>query len=617
MRTVGPLGLLRLVSPGPPDKDVAGRRRALAAFILPLICFALGGILALAALGHFWSRQLDAERDLRQRDTLRAAVMENLSSFGDADAPSSATLRAIEQATGLSQLRFETEPAARDREAQPVVDSNGRILGWLTWTAKRSALSAWSALWPVAGVLLAGLAILLALVALRLHWLSRALSEAAVRTRTLADRDPLTGLPHHAAMLALVERALAERKAAEVAAFVHLDIDGFKELNDTFGHGVGTELLSAVADRLTVLLPDNAFGGRFGNDEFVAFVRAADEETASADIRTVVAGLSRPYWVQNRAVQISVSAGAAFIPQHGTAIDELTRRADLSLHVAKDQKRGQLVAFEHAMDVEFLDRRALERELRKALAHEQFVLHYQPIVSASGAELIGVEALLRWDHPERGFVPPLSFVPIAERSGLMKELGQFVLRRALTDARRWPGLSIAVNLSPVQVRDPALPDVVAAELAASGIAPDRLLLEVTEGLLIDNPAEAKQRLEKVRALGVRLALDDFGTGYSSLAYLQNFSFDKLKIDKSFVDPLGRSANSAAMIQAIVALGRALGMTVLVEGVETEEQRVLLRLAGCDEMQGFLFAWPMAREDVDALLMEKGEAGRARANGRRA
>jgi predicted signal transduction protein with EAL and GGDEF domain len=291
----------------------------------------------------------------------------------------------------------------------------------------------------------------------------------------------------------------------------------------------------------------------------------------------------------------------AHAPSDGADRDELSRRADLALRAAKRKQRGNVLSFERTMDVEFDDRRFLERELRRALEIKSLDVHYQPIVSSDGARIVGAEALLRWTHPVRGVIPPTQFVAVAEHCGLMSELGEFVLRRALTDAKRWPGLYMAVNLSPVQVRNPGLVETMSAMLIEYGMQPSRLVLEVTEGVLIDNPAEAKARLDALQTLGVRLALDDFGTGYSSLTYLQKFKFDKLKIDKGFVDPLGRDTNSNALVQAIVTLGRALDVTLLAEGVETEEQRVLLRLAGCQEMQGYLFARPAPADALDRLL----------------
>jgi EAL domain-containing protein (putative c-di-GMP-specific phosphodiesterase class I) len=249
----------------------------------------------------------------------------------------------------------------------------------------------------------------------------------------------------------------------------------------------------------------------------------------------------------------------------------------------------------------------VRRELPRALRAQALDLHYQPIVAADGGRAVGVEALLRWTHKDRGAVSPAQFVPVAERMGLMDELGAFVLRRALRDARSWPDLYISVNLSPLQVRDRGIVDLVRQALRDSGVAPSKLMLEITEGVLIENPEEMLKRIEELRALGVRIALDDFGAGYSSLGYLQRFPFDKLKVDRSFVAPLGRSPNAGVIIQAIVALGRALGVTVVVEGVETEEQRVLLRLAGCDEMQGFLFARPAPARAIDRLIAQSGKS----------
>jgi EAL domain-containing protein (putative c-di-GMP-specific phosphodiesterase class I) len=253
------------------------------------------------------------------------------------------------------------------------------------------------------------------------------------------------------------------------------------------------------------------------------------------------------------------------------------------------------------METEFQERRFIKREAARTLAARGFDLHYQPIVAADGGTVAGVEALLRWEHPTRGMIPPALFVPVAEEAGLMDRLGEFVLRRAVSDAARWPDIYVSVNLSPVQVRDRGFIDLVAAVLKESSLEPSRLVLEMTEGVLIENPEEITARLQELRALGVRLALDDFGSGYSSLRYLQTLPFDMLKVDKSFVAALDQSANGGVIIQAIVALGRALGMGVVIEGVETEEQRVLLRLAGCNEMQGYLFAKPAPREEIDRQL----------------
>jgi len=411
-------------------------------------------------------------------------------------------------------------------------------------------------------------------------------------------------------MLELTDRVLAGRVHGEVVTLAYLDLDGLKDINDALGHRTGDDLLKAIAGRLKDVLPPRAFCGRFDGDEFAVAMTGPDIDSAAAAMAALAGALARPFWIDDQAVQVGVTLGMAHAPRDAQARDELMRRADLALRAAKKKQRGGIARFEPAMDVEFDDRRFLEKELRRAIEDRALDVHYQPIVSADGMRVVGAEALLRWTHPVRGAIPPMQFVAVAEQSGLMGRLGEYVLRRAVADTRRWPGLYIGVNLSPVQVRDPALVELVSDTLAKYDVAPSRLMLEVTEGVLIDNPDEAKARLDALKSLGIRLALDDFGTGYSSLTYLQRFNFDKLKIDRGFVAPLGRDASSNALVQAIVALGRALGLTLLAEGVETEEQRVLLRLAGCEEMQGYLFARPGSREALDRLLAETGPSIRA-------
>jgi predicted signal transduction protein with EAL and GGDEF domain len=322
-----------------------------------------------------------------------------------------------------------------------------------------------------------------------------------------------------------------------------------------------------------------------------------------AIIRAVLESISRPHWIDN-VVRVSAHAGFAQAPRHAATRGELTRRTNLALRAAAKKGPGSIVTFDLSIDTISSDQKFIHRELPRAISANELNVHYQPIVSSQGARMVGVEALLRWTHATRGaFRRPISF-RWPSKMGLMDAIGSFVLRRTLEEARRWPDeLYVAVNLSPLQVRDSTIVDMVRSALVESGIAPSRLVLEITEGVLIDNPDEMARRINDLHALGVRVALDDFGSGYSNLGYLQRFPLDKLKIDKSFVAALGRSSNGGVIIQAIVALARALGLSVLVEGVETEHQRVLLRLAGCDEMQGFLFARPAPAEAIDRLLIQ--------------
>jgi diguanylate cyclase (GGDEF)-like protein len=568
--------------------------------IAALALFVLSATVFCAIVGYVLVRQTDDRQGLERRAALLGAIEDLRNSGADLSALDPSFIRSIERTAGLKDLRFELAPTSDGRELQPVLDRHGRIAGWLSWQADRSlghALSRLRPLLALTGLLLVGFA------GLALWQIRRAMSELGEsehRAWTLAHEDMLTGLPNHRKLLALIDAALAARAPDEAVALALIDLDGLKDTNSALGQAAGDELLVALARRLRQALPPSAACGRFDGDEFAVIVPAANPDSAESAIRAAADALAKPFWIRRQAVRVGATVGIA-LARDVDARDELIRRAGLALRAAKRKQRGSLLAFQPAMDAEFDERRFLERELRRALADRALDVHYQPIVSADGARIVGAEALARWEHPARGAVAPADFVPVAEQCGLMPALGAFVLRRALADARRWPDLPIAVNLSPVQVRDPALVELVSETLADNRLPASRLLLEVTESVLIDNPENAKARLDALSTLGVRLALDDFGTGYSSLTYLQRFKFNKLKIDRGFVEPLGRDPSAQALVQAIVALGRALGLKLLAEGVETEAQRVLLRLAGCEEMQGFLFARPGPREALDRLL----------------
>jgi diguanylate cyclase (GGDEF)-like protein len=548
-------------------------------------------------------RQADDRQGLERRSALLGAIEDVRNSGADFKALDPRHIKGMERTAGLKDLRFESEPALGDREVQSVLDGHGRIIGWFSWEPDRSMSNALGQLRPLlvlTGVFLIGFS------CIALWQVRRALRDLGRSEQlawTLAHEDRLTGLPNHRKMIEAIEGALAARAPAEVTTLAFLDLDGLKDINDAYGHQAGDGLLIALAARVRRVLPPRAVCSRFDGDELALVMTAPDNAAAEAAIADFARALARPYWIKEQAVQCGVTAGLAHAPRNAQTRDELIRCADLALRQAKKHRRGSAMAFEPEMDTEFDERRFLEMELRRALDDKTLDVHYQPIVTADGSRIVGTEALLRWTHPVRGAIPPSIFVPVAEHCGLMPRLGKFVLHRALADAARWAGLYVAVNLSPVQVRDPALVETIAALLAEYSLPAGRLTLEITEGVLIDNPEEAAARLDALKALGVGLALDDFGTGYSSLTYLQRFRFDKLKIDRGFVEPLGRSANSQALVQAIVALGRALGVTLLAEGVETEEQRVLLRMAGCEEMQGFLFARPVPREMLDRFMME--------------
>jgi diguanylate cyclase (GGDEF)-like protein len=589
------------------DQRPPSRRLWTPRLVATLGLFVLSATFFCAIIGFVLVRQADDRQNIERRAALLGAIEDIRSSGANFTALDPGHIRNMERTAGLKDLRFETEPVGGDREVQSVLNGNGRIIGWFSWLPDRSMSNALGTLKPL--MALTGL-FLVVFAGIALWQVHRAVGKLGSSERlawTLAYEDMLTGLPNHRKMIGLIDQALAGRGHGEVVTLCFLDLDGLKDVNDALGHRMGDDLLKAVAARIKDMLPARAVCGRFDGDEFALVITGADSSSAEATVAALTGALARPFWLSDQAVQVGITAGLGHAPRDAQGRDELMRCADLALRAAKKKQRGGMAHFEPAMEVEFDDRRFLEQELRHALDHETLDVHYQPIVSADGNSIRGAEALLRWTHPVRGVIPPMDFVPVAEQCGLMGELGQFVLRRALADAARWPGIYVAVNLSPVQVRDAGLVETIAGMLVEYRVQPSRLMLEVTEGVLIDKPEEAKDRLDALKVLGVRLALDDFGTGYSSLTYLQRFNFDKLKIDRGFVAPLGRDVASHALLQAIVGLGRALDLTLLAEGVETEEQRVLLRLAGCEEMQGYLFARPGPAAALDRLLAENAPA----------
>jgi diguanylate cyclase (GGDEF)-like protein len=585
-----------------PSLALPGALKIAARLIPPLSIGLLIALLVGALVFYGHARLTDDGQEITRRNALRTGI-EQLQVMPKAGVVDAQTVRLLEELSGVRKLAWETEPDRRGREVQSLLDANGRIVGWFSWDTDRPVTAAGMRFLPLLMAIAAGLFLLGGLSMWYARELAQELEAANERTRRTAGEDPVTGLPGVSGILDMLEQTLATREPDEFVTLLYLDLTGFRELSDAFGRSWSNDLARAAADRLRELHWPSFSLGRLGRHRFIVILRDKDPEAGMRMARDVGNLITRPITVQGQLVQVSPSIGVSSAPGDGVTSDDLFRQATLAMRAAKRAGHSQIRAFESSMETDLYERRFLERELKRALDEDALQLHYQPIVSAEGSRIIGVEALLRWSHPTRGNIPPMVFVPIAENTGMMGRLGEYVLYRALNDAHRWPSLFISVNLSPIQVKDRALFALVSAMLQETGVDPKRLVLEITEGVLIDDPEETRVRLEEIRDLGVRIALDDFGSGYSSLSYLQHFPFDKLKIDGSFVTPLGKSQNSGFIIQAIVALGRALNLSVLVEGVETEEQRMLLRLAGCDEMQGFLFGRPGPRETVDALLLE--------------
>jgi diguanylate cyclase (GGDEF)-like protein len=564
-----------------------------------LLIFALA-VIACAVAGLGAAQRHDVARAAEQHRSLEATLGELRGLFGDSVHFDADQLAQVERRSGLDDLRFDAELAADSRrEVQSLHDTQGRIIGWLSWAPDRALTATMNWLWDTAGLFGILLALAAALALGATQRLTRSLHRNVDLVRKLTTQDPLTGLDNRRVLLDRLDAIMAARRDG-VVVFVLFDIDGFHDVNDMLGWAGGDTMLVNIVERLRVWLPDGALFGRYQDDEFAVIIGSGKAQTATELADRITAALAAPIFM-DQMWQISVSMGIAQAPEDGTTGDELNRRAALALRAAKRAGRGTVRRFVPQIQEEHSERRFFLRELEAAIAKDVFEVHYQPVVAAEGGGIVGVEALLRWTHPTRGAIPPSMFIPLAEESGLMVELGEIALRRALSDGARWPELFVSVNLSPVQMRSRNLVETLGAVLAETGMPASRVVLEVTEGVLIDNPEETQVKLEALRALGVSTALDDFGTGYSSLNYLQKFPFDRLKIDRSFIASLGTTGNSGAIVQSIVTLGHALGMKVLGEGVETNEQRVLLRLAGCDEMQGYLFAKACPAESINKIL----------------
>ena len=411
-----------------------------------------------------------------------------------------------------------------------------------------------------------------------------------------ANHDGLTDLANRGYFRALLGEAISHASAhAQACTLFLIDLDRFKAVNDTFGHQIGDTVLRTVAERLGSLVAGRGCAGRLGGDEFAAFLPFSaeinDPEEFAAE---VVAALSKPIEIDGRLIETGATVGMASFPLDGSSIDQLSRCADLALYHAKDAGRGRSAKFVTSMQLEVDERSRLERDLRGAIKNSQLVIAYQPIVDATTREVVAQEALLRWEHPELGAIPPAVFIPIAEEAKLIDEIGKWVLRTACAEAQTWPGqVKLAVNLSAIQIEGADLTANIVHALAASGLTVDRLVLEITESAFLRQGASTDATLARLQSLGISLALDDFGTGFSSLSYLQRATFSTIKIDRSFVQKAVEGHNeSLSIIQAILALARGLKMDTVAEGVETEEQITLMRSLGCTQLQGYHIGKPM-------------------------
>ena len=419
----------------------------------------------------------------------------------------------------------------------------------------------------------------------------------------MARHDALTQLPNRLLLREKMAEGLARVEAnAESMTVFYLDLDNFKGINDTLGHPIGDKLLGTIGDRIRAAVREGDTVARLGGDEFAILQRASSPAAASSLARRLVDIVSEPIEIDGQEINSGVSIGIALAPNDGNAADHLMKCADLALYRAKAEGRGTYRFFEPDMDACIQSRRALELDLRRALVGGEFTLVYQPQIHLASNELVAMEALLRWNSPERGSVSPAEFIPLAEEIGLIVPLGEWVLREACAEAARWPDpVKVAVNLSPVQFRNRGLVTTVTQALAAARLAPHRLELEITEAVLLQDDEAIVTMLHQLRALGVRIAMDDFGTGYSSLSYLRSFPFDKIKIDRSFINDIDRNRDSALIVRAISGLGQSLGIETTAEGIETTEQLEVVRGAGCTEMQGYLVSPPRPASEALGLI----------------
>ena len=433
---------------------------------------------------------------------------------------------------------------------------------------------------------------------------------AEARIRHLAHYDALTGLANRSLFMARMEEELLRAgRAGAALALLYVDLDRFKEVNDSFGHQVGDGLLCEVARRLENAAAPGDVVARLAGDEFVFVTRRGGPEACEvAD--ALVAALSQPVVVDGCSILTSPSIGLAVFPQDGSATEDLMRSADMALYRAKAEGRGTYRTFDPSMAAQLRVRRAMQQDLERAIVERALTVVYQPQVRISDGSIRGFEVLVRWTHPEQGPVPPSTFIPLAEEAGLIAALGEFVLETACAEAASWAEpISIAVNLSPVQIAHGDLPALVSELLLKTGLAPGRLELEITEGVLIHDSERALHVLRQLKAMGVRIAMDDFGTGFSSLSYLQRFPFDKIKIDRSFIADLDQNGHSRAIVRAVLGLGRSLSIPVIAEGVETGVQLDLLKAESCDEVQGYLTGRP---QPIEAFAAQLGSAAATRA-----
>jgi diguanylate cyclase (GGDEF)-like protein len=502
---------------------------------------------------------------------------------------------------------FALTPKPEHKEAmisEPFIGDDNVPIGFLNWTTRRPGEVLLTIILPLVALGVLATGVLSSMMLRRLRRTSDELAQREADARHEAKHDSLSGLPNRVHMVEKIDsflrgRLLETHDNRAVAAYI--DIDRFKDINDTLGHQSGDQLIKLVAQRLKGCLRANDFLSRFGGDEFVILCAPAGHEASASLADRIAQAFGVPFAINGQSIRITASVGIALAPDHGMTADVLMRHADIALYEAKDRGRDCAVLFSEEMAEQVERRRAIELDLRSAIENNTLYLHYQPIVACESGKVVGVEALLRWRNPTHGEMSPADFIPIAENAGLLPALGEWVLTHAMKDASLWPDLEVAVNLSPVQFRHVDLESALRRLIAEHGVDPSRFVLELTEGVLLETTEHTSSILDVLRSIGFKTALDDFGTGYSSLAYLCNFKFDKIKIDRSFVSRISRVDISRTIVQSVVSIGRGLGMDIVAEGVETEFEALTMAKLGCTELQGYYFSKPLPVDQMVAFL----------------
>lgn len=498
------------------------------------------------------------------------------------------------------------EEGASAEHSLDITDPGGKVVGALAWSPPSLGTEAHTQVSPTVFMMLALVGLTMAfLIAIALRGV-REVERREAAARHAATHDELSGLPNRAALVAALDEATEARPADRTpVAVVYLDLDGFKEVNDAFGHEAGDRLLKVVAQGFSERSRGHLLA-RVGGDEFAVVVTGPGAVKVACDLGwRLISFVSAPLEVDGRMITVGTSVGIAVADAADPSAEELLRRADVAMYQAKQQGPNRLFVYDAVVDTVRHERLEIADDLRRALREDALDLVYQPVFDAETRIIVGVEALLRWNRPLFGPLPPSVFVPIAEQSGLIDELGSWTIRRACSDGLAWPSIKVSVNVSPAQFRNPNFDVLVTDVLQATGFPPKRLELEVTESYFIANPDQARRAIDTIRGLGIAVSLDDFGTGYSSIGYLRSFNFDKLKLDRSLIIGLGEDDRVRRLVKATIALAEALNLRVTAEGVETEEEADILRGAGCSEFQGFFFAKPMSAEAITDLLRSSG------------